>query len=302
MHKTIVLAGGSGLIGKRLQQMLHERGYTVRVLTRTPTVEGEFGWDPAAGRIDEAALKDAEAIINLAGAGIADARWTPRRKQLLIDSRVQSARVLCETIRKSGQFPECYISASAIGWYGDTGEELLFEEHLPGSAGFMPQCCVAWEQAAEKVGALGVRTVMLRIGVVLAREGGALAEMIKPMRFGLGAYFGNGKAWWSWIHRDDLCRMFIWALEHQQIDGIFNAVAPHPVRNLPMVKACADAMHRRVLLAPAPELALQLALGEMSAVVLNSNKVSCDKALAAGFTFKYPEIDGALEAIFTEYV
>ena len=237
-------------------------------------------------------------VINLAGAGIADGRWTPERKRLLIDSRVESARVLRDALQRNGITPEVYISASAQGLYGDTGEELVYEDHPPGKSGFMPECCIAWENAAEMVAALGIRTVVLRIGIVLAREGGALAEIIKPLRLGAGGYFADGKAWWSWIHRDDLCEMFLWALENPHAEGAYNAVAPHPVRNLELVKATAKAMKQPAIFAPAPAFALKLALGEMAAVILNSNRLSAEKVIAAGFHFKYPHLEDALEEIF----
>ncbi|MBK8554649.1 MAG: TIGR01777 family protein [Lewinellaceae bacterium] len=298
MSKIILLAGGTGLIGTRLQTLLRAKNHEVRILTRTPRKPGEFAWDPQQNQIDAKALEGVHAIINLAGAGIADGRWTPRRKQLLIDSRVDSARVLQQAIQESNEKPETYMAASAIGWYGNTGEEVLMENLPRGSEGFMPECCEEWEIASEKVGAIGMRTVILRIGVVLATEGGALPEIVKPLKLGIGAYFGNGRAWWSWIHIDDVCNMFLWALEHSKVEGIYNAVAPHPVRNLPLVKATANAMHQKAIYVPAPALALQLMLGEMSAVVLNSNLVSAGKALAAGFHYQYPELEMALGQLF----
>jgi uncharacterized protein (TIGR01777 family) len=298
MSKTILLAGGTGLIGARLQVLLRKNGYTVRLLTRTPKNEGEYAWDPVKNKIDDAAVQGVDAVINLAGAGIADGRWTPERKRLLIDSRVESARVLRDALQRNGIAPEVYISASAQGLYGDTGEELVYEDHAPGKSGFMPECCIAWENAAETVAALGIRTVMLRIGIVLAREGGALAEIIKPLRLGAGGYFADGKAWWSWIHRDDLCEMFLWALENPQAEGAYNAVAPHPVRNIELVKVTAKAMKQPAIFAPAPAFALKLALGEMAVVILNSNRLSAEKIIAAGFHFRYPHLEDALEEIF----
>jgi uncharacterized protein (TIGR01777 family) len=161
----------------------------------------------------------------------------------------------------------------------------------------MVACCDLWEQAADRIAALGIRTVKLRIGIVLAREGGALAEIAKPVRFGLGAYFGDGKAWYSWIHRDDMCRMLLWAADQPQISGVYNAVAPQPVQNYDFVKTTARAMGRWALMAPAPAFALRIALGEMSAVVLNSNRVSAQKVVDAGFQFQFPELEGALKAV-----
>ncbi len=298
MSKTILLAGGTGLIGKRLQVLLRKKGYTVRLLTRKPKNKGEYSWDPLQNKIDDEALQGVDAIVNLAGEGIADGRWTAERKRLLVRSRVESARVLRDALQRIGAYPEVYVSASAQGLYGDTGEEIVYEDYPPGRQGFMPECCVAWETAAEMVAALGIRTVVLRIGIVLAREGGALAEIIKPLRLGAGGYFADGKAWWSWIHRDDLCAMCIWAIENPQAAGAYNAVAPHPARNRELVQATAKAMKQPALFAPAPAFVLKLALGEMAAVILNSNRLSAEKILAAGFHFAYPQLEQALEEIF----
>ncbi len=293
-----LLAGGSGLIGTRLTVMLREKGHTVRLLSRTPRGANAFAWDPSAGTLDEAALKEVDYVINLAGAGIADRRWTAARKREIIDSRVQSTQVLARALERSGHRPKAWISASAIGYYGNSGEQIMQETDAPVGRSFMVQCCEQWEQVVEEVAALGIRTVKLRIGVVLAKEGGALAEFVKPLRFGLGAYFGNGKAWYSWIHRDDLCRLFIHALEHPEISGALNAVAPHPVRIKPLVQATARAMRQPALIVPAPAFAMRMILGEMAAVVLNSNLISAEKTLSTGFEFQYPTLEEALHAIF----
>ena len=295
---TILIAGGTGLIGSRLAVLLREKGHNVRILTRSPQNEEQFAWDPAAGTIDEAALRGADAVVNLAGAGIADKRWTPGRKRLIIDSRVQSARTLRNAFLQTGIRPEVYVSASAIGYYGDSGERLMSETDAPVGTGFMVSCCRQWESAADEVATLGVRTAVFRIGVVLAKESGALAEFIKPLHFGIGGYFADGKAWYSWIHRDDVCRMLIWAIENHQIKGTFNAVAPHPVRNKDLVKSIAKAMRQPAVFAPGPALVMRIVLGEMAAVILNSNRISAEKALKAGFEFQYQTVESALAAIF----
>lgn len=296
--RLVLLAGGTGLIGTRLARLLQEKQYRVRVLTRSPRKHGEFKWDPIHGEIDDAALADVDAVINLAGAGIADKRWTPKRKQLIIDSRVQAAKVLAEAISRTGHKPHVYISASAIGIYGNSGEKLMSEPDAPVDDNFLVESCQLWENAADAVAALGIRTVKLRIGIVLAQEGGALAEVLKPLRFGLGAYFGDGQAWWSWIHRDDVCNVMIWAVETPAVEGVYNAVAPTPTRGKAMVHAIAKAMRQPAVFLPVPSFALRVALGKMSTVVLNSNRISAEKILAAGFKFQYPELEQALEAVF----
>lgn len=298
MGKIILLAGGSGLIGTRLAFLLREQGYLVRLLTRTPGNVDEFKWNPLKGELDESALQNIDYVVNLAGAGIADKRWTPDRKREIIESRVQAAQVLVNAFTRLNIKPKAYISASAIGYYGNSGEQLLTEADAPVDNSFMVGCCQQWESAADTVAALGIRTVKLRIGIVLAKEGGALAEIVKPLRLGLGTYFGNGQAWWSWIHREDLCRMILWAIEKPEISGVFNAVAPNPVRGLDLVHATAQAIKQKAVFLPAPRVVLQLMLGEMAVVVLNSNHVSAGKVERAGFEFLYPDLQGALAAIF----
>lgn len=298
--RTVLIAGGSGLVGSRLQHMLAEKGYTVRLLSRRPAGPGQFRWDPAAGVADEAALDGVDAVINLAGEGIADGRWTAARRQRIHDSRVQAAQVLRAAFQQTKRFPAVYLSASAIGYYGNSGERRMTETDAPVESGFMPDVCIAWEQGAEAIAALGIRTGIFRIGIVLSTRGGALYEIIKPLRFGLGAYFGDGRAWYSWIHIDDLCRMLIWAMENGQVEGIYNAVSPEPARNIDLVRAAIRARRRPALLLPAPAFALRLLLGKMAAVVLNSNLVSADNVIQAGFTFKYPNLPGALESLFAE--
>ncbi len=295
---TVLLAGGSGLIGSRLAEMLRQKGYAVRILTRLPKGEDQYAWNPAAGMLDDSALQDVDCIMNLAGTGIAAKRWTAARKRDIIESRVQSAFTLRNAIERTGLRPKAYLSASAIGYYGNSGERWMTEADMPVDTGFLSDCSRQWESAAAGFSALGIRTVKFRIGVVLAKEGGALAEFVKPLRFGIGAYFSDGQAWYSWIHRDDVCRFFIWAMENPAIEGVFNAVAPHPVRNKELLKAIAKARRQVAIFVPAPAFALQLVLGEMAAVILNSNRVASAKSTQAGFEFQYPELNSALEHIF----
>lgn len=297
--KQILIAGGTGLIGARLIPLLTKSGWNVRILTRQPKGPGQFFWDPGAGKIDPAALQGVQAVINLAGAGIADKRWTPERKRELIESRVKAADVLFQHLTGQPEPPAVYLSASAIGYYGNSGEAWMTEESAPVEESFMVDCCRQWEDAADRFSQAGIRTVKFRIGVVLAKEGGALAEIIKPVKFGLGAYFGDGQAWWPWIHREDVCRAFLWALEETSAKGVYNLVAPNPERGKTLVAETAQAMGRKVIMAPAPVLVLKLMLGEMSAVILNSNRVSADKLLKSGFVFQYPQLEPALHHIFT---
>lgn len=298
MHKpkNILLAGGTGLIGSRLAAMLRERGFAVRLLSRRADVsQNIFGWNPTLGEIDPEALRDVDFVVNLAGAGIADGRWTAARKRAIAESRIQSARTLRAAIERAGHLPKVYLSASAIGFYGNSGELLMHEDAPPGLPDFMAEVCQDWEKAADEIAALGVRTAKFRIGIVLAKEGGALAEIAKPTGFGIGAYFADGQGWQSWIHRDDLCRMFIYALENEAVSGVFNAVAPSPARNVELVKMTARALRRRVLLLPVPAFALRLLLGEMAVLLLHSTRVSAAKIKQARFRFQFPDLASALE-------
>ncbi len=298
MSQTILLAGGTGFVGSRLQLLLREKGYTVRILSRNPKGDEQFAWDPEAGTIDSAALQGVQAVINLAGAGIADGRWTPERKRLIVDSRIQSAALLRDAIRRSEALPEVYISASAIGYYGNSGEQLMHESDPPATGGFLSETCRGWEAAADTVATLGIRTVKFRIGVVLGKEGGALREIARPVYFGLGAYFADGRAWYSWIHRDDLCRALIAGIENPAMAGVYNAVAPQPERIKPLVKSVAKALRRPAVFLPVPAFALRILFGEMADTILFSNLVSAEKLLQTGFEFQHPELDGALRAIF----
>lgn len=297
---NILIAGGTGLVGRRLTYWLQQAGYEVRILTRYPRASAHVLWNPEVGTIDDAAVAEADFIINLAGAGIADARWTPARKRELISSRVDSARTLKQALQRTGHRPKAYLAASAIGYYGNSLERLMQESDVPADSSFMVQCCQQWEAASDEILELGIRTVVLRIGVVMSKEGGALAEFLKPLRFGLGTYFADGQAWYSWIHRDDLCRIFLWAMQEDAASGVFNAVAPRPERNIELLKKTAKAWGKPALFLSIPAFALRLVLGEMSAVVLNSNRVSAQRLLEAGFDFSYPHAAGALKQVLLE--
>ncbi len=300
MARTILIAGGTGFIGAHLTELLRSKGHLVRLLTRTPRGADQYGWDPMAGRIDDEAVRGADVVINLAGAGIAERRWTPARKKLIIESRVQSARTLLDAFQRLKHFPEAYLAASAIGYYGNSGEDWMNENDPPADSSFLVESTTAWELASETITALGIRTVVFRIGIVLEQSGGALREIAKPLRLGIGGYFGAGQAWYSWIHRDDVCRMFLWAAENPHIAGTYNAVAPNPARNKDLVKATANAMHQPAIFVPAPPPALRLAFGEMADAILFSTRVSAEKIIRAGFHFQHPNLAGALDAIFSK--
>jgi uncharacterized protein (TIGR01777 family) len=297
--KTTLIAGGTGMIGSRLAVILREGGHQVRILSRSTKQPGVYAWDPSAGQMDDAALDGVDYVVNLAGAGIADGRWTAARKQLICDSRIQASETLATALIRTGAKPKAYIGASAIGYYGDTGDQWNMETDPPGVDGFMPPVCSDWERSHASIAGLGIRTVVPRIGIVLNKSGGALPEIMRPIRLGLGTYFADGQAWYAWIHILDVCRFMVYALEQEGMSGVYNAVAPNPVRNKALVSAVAEAMGKSVWMAPAPAYALRMMLGEMADVVLNSNRVSAEKTLKSGFLYTFPNLKEALADIFS---
>lgn len=293
MKKTILIAGGTGLVGSRLSQILKAAGHEVMLLSRRADVSKNiFQWNPADQRLDENALQRADVVINLAGAGIADGRWTARRKIEIIESRTQGAATFKKAFEKMERRPEAYLAASAIGFYGNSGEKLM-SENDPQGTGFLAQTTALWEQATAQIESLGIRTVKFRIGVVLSKNGGALAEIIRPMRFGVAAYFADGQAWYSWISLEDVCRMFLWAVENQRVSGVFNAVAPQPERNIDLTRKASKLLKMPALIVPTPAFAIRLIFGEMGDVVLNSTRVSSEKIERAGFQFLHPNLEAA---------
>jgi uncharacterized protein len=300
--KKILIAGGTGLIGTHLSRLLKNRDYEVTHLSRraNPTAEfPTFAWQPETGSFDPKAFEKVDAIINLAGAGIADKLWSKKRKREIIDSRTSTNALIAKYLRSEKHSIQTYISASAIGFYDNRGDEMMDETSAVGT-GFLAESTDAWEKAIAEVAATNVRTVALRIGVVLSPEGGALQKMLIPFMFRLGVYFGNGRQWTSWIHRVDLCNIFLWALENPTIQGTFNAVAPGPLSNFDFTKAISTAKGGGYLLLPAPAFALRLGMGEMADVVLGSTRVSSQKIENQGFRFRFPEALGALKDLFSK--
>jgi uncharacterized protein len=298
--KTILVAGGSGLIGTRLAELLESKSYRVILLSRNAKNRRDniFHWDPDKKTIEDAAIQQADVIINLAGEGIADKRWSARRKRKIINSRILSTNLLIESLAKIPNKVEAFINASAIGIYGDTGEMIMHEDS-PVSNDFLGQTCTRWEQAAMKF--TTGRLVIFRIGIVLAQEGGMVQEVQKSIRFGFAPYFGTGKQYQSWIHIDDLCRMFSRAIRDSDIKGIYNAVSPGPLSNRNFMKLLSQIMGGNAFLIRIPKFFMQLLLGEMSKVVVEGSRVSSKKIEATGFTFKFPQANSALRNVLDEY-
>ena len=302
MSKTVLIAGASGLIGNPLTQLLIERGFTVYHLSRNlsksnPGVK-TFKWDVSRMEIDPKCIENVDAIINLAGEGIADKAWTQKRKQQIIKSRTGSLKLLHDVLKEHPNHTvKTFISASAVGHYGDRKDEILTEESEPGTD-FLANTCLAWERAADKIENLGIRLVKLRTGMVLTQLGGALPQIAKPIKLRFGAALGSGKQWVPWIHVEDVISMYLYALENEEIRGIYNMTAPRPVTNRELTRAIAKQLQKRLWLPPVPEIALRIWLGEMSRVVLNSNRTSSDKIEKAGFKFKFPTLESALKDIY----
>jgi uncharacterized protein (TIGR01777 family) len=301
--RKVLITGGTGLIGTRLAEMLIDSGYEVALLSREPGKSNHyrsFRWDPQAGTIDEAAVPYANYIVSLAGASVSDGKWTDERKRDIMTSRLGGLALLSRELAKPGHHVQAVISASAIGIYGDAGNQSVTEETPPAvpTHDFLADVSNQWELAAAPIAALGIRTVIPRIGVVLSTEGGALPQIARPVKLGAGAALGSGRQFMSWIHLDDLCRLFIAMLEDTTWQGTYNAVAPYPATNQAFTEVLADVLHRPLLLPKVPAFGLKLAMGEMSEIVLASQNVSAAKVLAQGFRYEYPELRGALEALY----
>lgn len=296
----IVITGATGLIGRGLTKDLLSRGHEVLALSRTPKTATErlpakccvMGWDPTT--VDPAAFAGADAVIHLAGENVASGRWSAKRKKALHDSRIESSRNIVAAIAElpAERRPTSLISASAIGYYGDRGDEVLAEAAPPGS-GFMPELCAEWEREVATAEQLGVRTASLRVGVVLDPDDGMLASVLPLFRLGLGGRLGSGNQWMSWIHVHDVVRLFAHVLEHPEISGPVNAAAPHPVRNRDFTAALAACLGRPALF-PVPAPALRLAVGEMAAIMTASQHLSAGVAERSGFRFEYPQLTDAL--------
>ena len=295
----VLIAGGTGLVGSRLSEILTKEGYQVAHLSRKKNPKAKyptFVWNTSKNFIDERAFEDVAYVINLAGAGIADSLWTKSRKKLIIDSRVETTELLTEYIKKLETKPKAFLSAAAIGIYGDRGDEELTETSAVGKGGFMVECCVAWEDAIQRAAEQnGIRTASLRVGIVLSTKGGALPKMMLPMNFFTASYFGDGQQWYSWIHIDDVCQMFIKLMKDESLEGIYNGTGPNPLTNKALTKQLVDALGKRAIVIPAPKAALRMGMGEMADVVLNSNKIFPTRMEEAGFEFAFREFKAAVK-------
>lgn len=294
----VMISGSTGLIGTALVDALPHHGHEpVRLVRQTrPDGVAAVEWDPAAGVLPDDALDGIDAVVNLAGAGIGDKRWSPSRKALIMDSRVDSTTLLAKAIAAAASPPDVFLSGSAIGHYGSRGDEVLTEDSSPGS-GFLADVVHAWEQASGGVAEPPTRTVNLRTGIVLSGEGGTLAPMLLPFKLGIGGRIGNGRQWMSWIAIDDVVAAIIWLLEHD-VRGPVNLTAPNPVTNAEFTKTLGRVLRRPTVL-PLPKPALWARLGREATAELayGSQRVMPERLTAGGYEFAAPTLEGALRRV-----
>jgi len=295
----ILISGASGLVGKYLTPTLIAKGHEVHKLVRkTPQSADEIQWDAEKGfsESEQAKLENFDAVVHLAGDNVASENWSDEKKRKIKESRTVGTQVLVDALKALKNPPKHFISASAIGFYGNRGDEILTEESAQGT-GFLPEVCAAWEDEIKRAEALPARVVFLRIGVVLAKDGGALEKMLTPFKFGVGGTIGSGKQYMSWIALDDLIKMFHFVMENENLRGAFNAVAPNPVSNEEFTKTLGTVLNRPTVL-PVPEFAIKMLFGEMGeTLLLEGARVVPQKLLDAGFDFDYLNLEAAMRHV-----
>ncbi len=293
----ILVTGASGLVGSALVPLLESKGHEVLRLVRNAPAGGrEVRWDPSKGTIDAAALEGVEAAVHLAGENLAEGRWTDEKKRRIRESRVKGTRLISETLAGLARKPEVLVSASAVGFYGSRGDEVLTERSSAGDD-FLAQVCREWEEATAAAEGAGLRVVHLRFGVILSGEGGALKKMLTPFKLGVGGKLGSGEQYISWVTLDDAVGAIEHALSDKSLSGPVNAVAPRPVTNKEFTKALGSALSRPTFFS-VPAFAARLAFGEMAdATLLSSQRAEPARLTESGFVFKYPEIEGALRHV-----
>lgn len=295
----VIITGGTGLVGNRLTTLLISNGYQVNILCRNPKKANEYKWNLEENYIDKKVFENAGVIIHLAGANVAEKRWSKERKKEIIDSRVKSTQLLHQYLTK-GNYPiQHFITASAVGFYGDRGNKLLTEKSHNG-IGFLAEVCKLWENEADKFNTLGIAVSKIRIGIVLSKNGGALPKLELSLKFGIGAYIGNGKQYTPWIFIDDLCNIFIYLLKNKKLNGIYNACSPEAITNQQMSQTIAKVLRRPLIPLPIPAFVIKNILGEMANMLLMSTNCSSEKIIKTGFVFQYPTLENALKHIYNK--
>jgi uncharacterized protein (TIGR01777 family) len=300
MGKKVLITGGSGTVGRNLSELLIQKGHEVAHLSRSqgknPKIK-TYLWNVESHQIDEHCIDGVDIIIHLAGAGIADARWTAKRKETIIKSRTESIKLIYDLLKKYPHQVKTVVSASASGFYSERGSEWMTENNTP-NTDFLGHCSVLWEQSVDEGASLGLRVVKFRTGVILDKNSGALPKMAAPVKFCIGSPLGNGKQYISWIHIDDVVNMYLKGIEDENLSGAYNMSTPHPITNSALTKAIAKTLNKPLWLPHVPTFMLKLIFGEMSEVVLGSTRMDVRKIVATGFQFKYPDINTALQEIY----
>jgi uncharacterized protein (TIGR01777 family) len=294
----VAISGASGLLGSALTASLQAEGHRVLRFVRGGVTGGDtIGWDPDEGRIDAPALEGLDAVVHLAGQGIGEHRWTPEQKRRIRESRTKGTAALAGAVASREHKPKVFVSASAVGYYGDRGDEMLTEDSKPGT-GFLPEVCTAWEAETKPASDAGIRTVILRTGIVLSPQGGALKQMLLPFRLGLGGKQGSGKQWMSWIAIDDHVAAMRAALDDERLRGPLLFTAPNPVTNADFAHALGHVLHRPTVL-PTPMLPLKLRYGGelVDTLLLSGQRATPTRLVAVGFRFEYPVLEPALESM-----
>ncbi|MES2132397.1 MAG: TIGR01777 family oxidoreductase [Bacteroidota bacterium] len=299
---TLLITGGTGLIGKALTKKLLKQGHNVRILSRTPSPNSKipsFFWNVESQEMDDKAFDGIDHLVHLAGIGVADKRWTDKRKQEIIDSRVNSMKLISDTVKQKGIQLKSFVGASAIGIYGMETSDTVFSEEDKGSKDFLSETCELWEKSYTDISILANKTAILRIGVVLSKQGGALERLIPLFKKGLGSAIGNGKQYMPWIHIDDMVSVIMEGLFNEQFKGIYNAVAPEHITNATFSKQLAQVLSKPFFMPNVPAFAMKLVFGEMANVLLSGSRASNKKLLESGFEFKYPTLNEALKQIIS---
>jgi len=299
--RGVLISGGSGLVGQNLTKRLLAKGCRVHHLSRSKKEAKNykvFQWNLSEGTIDEAAFQGIDTVIHLAGAGVIDKPWSATRKKELVESRVKSAQLIHEKLSNTAHIVKTFLSASAIGWYGNT-HEIVVKEDAPAGSDFLADLCVQWEAAAQSFTELGIRVCQVRIGLVLDKSGGVLKNMVRPIRFGIGGMLGDGSQMTSWIDNNDLAKIFIYLMENEQCVGAYNGTAPESMSHKEFVKTIAKTLNKKCLLVPSPAFAIKAVMGEMSTALFQSVRAYPDKLLREEFRFDYPDLSRSLQKQLT---